>query len=62
MKILLKLFFSLQNKGWNAGSKEFSAMVNNNSSRAKFVQQSVIFLTNNNFDGLDLDWEYPGKS
>lgn len=46
-------------KGWNAGSTAFSNMVTNDGTRAQFVQQAVQFLTTNNFDGLDLDWEYP---
>jgi chitinase len=36
-------------------------MVTNPSTRAKFVSTSVTFLKKYNFDGLDLDWEYPGS-
>jgi len=46
--------------GWNdsAGSK-YSKLVNNQASRKAFIKHAVEFLINNNFDGLDLDWEYP---
>ena len=46
--------------GWNdsAGSK-YSKLVNNPASRKAFIKHAVEFLINNNFDGLDLDWEYP---
>ena len=46
--------------GWNdSEGDKYSRLVNSGSSRAAFVQQVVSFLLANNFDGLDLDWEYP---
>ncbi|XP_050540568.1 probable chitinase 10 isoform X2 [Daktulosphaira vitifoliae] len=46
--------------GWNdsAGSK-YSKLVNSQFARSKFIRHVVSFLKQNNFDGLDLDWEYP---
>ncbi|XP_008184295.1 probable chitinase 10 isoform X2 [Acyrthosiphon pisum] len=46
--------------GWNdsAGSK-YSELVNNPLARSKFVEHVVGYLKQNDFDGLDFDWEYP---
>ncbi len=33
--------------------------MNNPSARAKFIREAVAFIKKYNFDGLDLDWEYP---
>ncbi|XP_066157317.1 probable chitinase 10 [Euwallacea fornicatus] len=46
--------------GWNdsAGDK-YSRLVNNPAARRKFIAHVVDFIETNNFDGLDLDWEYP---
>ena len=46
--------------GWNdsAGDK-YSKLVNNPESRRRFVEHAVEFVEKHNFDGLDLDWEYP---
>ncbi|KAF5292852.1 hypothetical protein FQR65_LT11104 [Abscondita terminalis] len=45
--------------GWNEGSSRFSPLVANAERRKEFVKNSIKFLRQNHFDGLDLDWEYP---
>ena len=46
--------------GWNdSKGDKYSRMVNNKSSRKTFISHVVNFLTENDFNGLDLDWEYP---
>ena len=54
LKVLLAL------GGWNdsAGDK-YSRLVNNPAARSKFISHAVQFLEKYDFDGLDLDWEYP---
>ncbi|EDW91309.1 chitinase-3-like protein 1 [Drosophila yakuba] len=47
--------------GWNEGSKRFSLVARDPLKRAKFVDDVVRFLQRHGFDGLDLDWEYPGQ-
>jgi GH18 family chitinase len=46
--------------GWNdsAGDK-YSRLVNNPGARARFISYVTDFIERHNFDGLDLDWEYP---
>ncbi|KZC06560.1 putative chitinase 3, partial [Dufourea novaeangliae] len=47
--------------GWNEGSNKFSQVVSNPGTRARFVQNVVDFLRKYNFDGFDVDWEYPNQ-
>ena len=36
-------------------------MASTKENRNDFIKSVVNFLTLHNFDGLDMDWEYPGK-
>ena len=47
--------------GWNLGSAPFHQIVQSASNRREFITQSIKFLRDRNFDGLDLDWEYPAN-
>jgi len=46
--------------GWGAGG--FSEAASTEESRGKFADTAVEFMLNNDFDGIDIDWEYPCSS
>ena len=51
---------SLALGGWNdSKGNKYSKLVNDPQARAAFIDHIVPFLKKHNFDGLDLDWEYP---
>ena len=57
-KLGLKVMIAIG--GWNdSGGSKYSKLVSNRSARRKFVKNAVSFIEKYNFDGLDLDWEYP---
>ena len=45
--------------GFGAPDQKFSKLVNNSSLRQQFIKNTIQYLHKYNFDGLDLDWEYP---
>ncbi|XP_044265080.1 probable chitinase 2 [Tribolium madens] len=47
--------------GWNEGSLKYSSFAKDPTRRSRFVSSAIDFLRKYNFDGLDLDWEFPGK-
>ncbi|WP_418603163.1 glycoside hydrolase family 18 protein [Hwangdonia sp.] len=54
----LKVLYSVGGWVW---SDQFSTMAAFESSRKKFAESCVVLLKEHGFDGVDLDWEYPGQ-
>lgn len=47
--------------GWNEGSEKYSQLASHPDRRGRFVKNALEFIRKYNFDGLDLDWEYPSN-
>ena len=45
--------------GWTFSQSRFVYAASTPTTRANFAQSVVTFLTDYNFDGIDIDWEYP---
>ncbi|XP_053310229.1 acidic mammalian chitinase-like [Spea bombifrons] len=56
-----KLVTLLAIGGWNFGTAKFTAMVASAGNRKIFIDSVIEYLRKYDFDGIDLDFEYPGS-
>jgi len=47
--------------GWNHGNTPFSDMAATEQGRQQFARNALKYVKDHDFDGLDMDWEYPAK-
>ncbi|XP_077556362.1 chitinase-3-like protein 1 [Haemaphysalis longicornis] len=59
-KLKVLVTTGINNYNNRTDSKMFSKLINSTVGRRMFVNGSLAFLRRYGFDGLDLDWEYPG--
>ncbi|KAK2711817.1 hypothetical protein QYM36_012821 [Artemia franciscana] len=52
--------FLLAVGGWNVGSVQFSNLSLTNEGRQHFIVSVIDYVIRFDFDGIDVDWEYPG--
>lgn len=48
--------------GWSFGTQKFKEMSSSRYARQTFIYSAIPYLRDRNFDGLDVDWEYPKGS
>jgi len=47
--------------GWNFPSAFFSKLASSSTSRQKFINSALAWMTQYKVDGIDIDWEFPGS-
>lgn len=56
----VKLLFTIG--GWTEFSPLFSKIAADANATLNFAKSIVAYMTKYNFDGIDIDWEFPAKN